>query len=213
MDNSRCVILVPAGRHIEPHCQYSLRQLEAEGYPVRRLHGFAQIDVARNRLASEAVAEGFEELMWIDSDIAFEPRSVRRLRSHDLPIVCGLYPKKVEKAWSCQFLPGQRALMLGEGGGLIEILYAAAGFLLVRRSVFLEIQERLAGLHNATGKGVRQQRRTSYPWWCPVATFTSISARISRFPNVPGRADFKSSLILRSGSSISAFTATAGGCW
>ncbi len=142
MDNLRCVILVPAGRSIEPHCEFSLRQLEAEGYPVRRLYGFAQIDVARNRLAAEAIAEGFEELMWIDSDIAFEPRSVQRLRLHGLPIVAGLYPKKIEKAWSSRFLPDQRTLTLGEGGGLIEILYAAAGFLLVRRPVFLEVQRR-----------------------------------------------------------------------
>ena len=46
MDNSRCVILVPASRHIEPHCEYSLRQLEAQSYIVRRLYGFAQVDVA-----------------------------------------------------------------------------------------------------------------------------------------------------------------------
>jgi len=45
MDNSRCVILVPASRHIEPHCEYSLRQLEAQSYTVRRLYGFAAIDV------------------------------------------------------------------------------------------------------------------------------------------------------------------------
>jgi hypothetical protein len=139
-DNSRCVILVPAGRSIEPHCDFSLRQLEAQGYTVRRLYGFAQIDVARNRLAAEAIADGFEELMWIDSDIAFEPRSVQRLRLHGLPIVAGLYPKKIEKAWASQFLPDQRTLTLGEGGGLIEVLYAAAGFLLVRRQVFLDVQ-------------------------------------------------------------------------
>ena len=94
----------------------------------------------RNRLASEAIADGFEELMWIDSDIAFEPQSVQRLRSHGLPIVCGLYPKKAEKEWSSQLLPGQKSITLGEGGGLIEILYAATGFLLVRRQVFLEVQ-------------------------------------------------------------------------
>ena len=35
--------------------------------------------------------------MWIDSDIAFEPQSVQRLRSLGLPIVCGLYPKKLER--------------------------------------------------------------------------------------------------------------------
>jgi hypothetical protein len=67
------VILVPASRHIEPHCGYSLQQLEAQSYIVRRLYGFAQVDVARNRLASESIADGFEELIWIDSE------------AHDLP--------------------------------------------------------------------------------------------------------------------------------
>src|SRR5262245_6332838 len=121
MHNSRCVILVPASHFIEPPCEFSLRQLEAQGFNVRRLHGFSQIDVARNRLASEAIAEGFEELMWIDSDIAFEPQSVQRLRSHGLPIVCGLYPKKSEKEWTSKLLPGQESFVLGEGGGLLEI--------------------------------------------------------------------------------------------
>ena len=110
--------------------------LEAQSYSVRRLYGFAQVDVARNRLASESISDGFEELMWIDSDIAFEPQSVQRLRSHGLPIVCGLYPKKAEKEWSSQLLPGQKSITLGEGGELIEIHYAATGFLLVRRQVF-----------------------------------------------------------------------------
>jgi hypothetical protein len=71
---------------------------------------------------SEAIADGFEELMWIDSDIAFEPRSVQQLRLYGLPTVAGLYPKKIEKAWSSQFLPDQWTLNLGEGGGLMEIL-------------------------------------------------------------------------------------------
>src|SRR5271165_5180857 len=119
MDNSRCVILVPAGRYIEPHCEFSLRQLEAQGHAVRRLYGFAQIDVARNRLASEAIADGFEELMWIDSDIAFEPQSVQRLRSHGLPIVCGLYPKKLERV----VLPVPARSEIGHpGGGTVKIV-------------------------------------------------------------------------------------------
>jgi hypothetical protein len=140
MDNSRCVILVPVARHIEPHCALSLRQLEERGYPVRRLYGFAQIDAARNLMATEALGEGFEELMWIDSDIAFEPGSVDQLRSHGLPLVCGLYPKKVEKQFASHFLPGQTSITFGQGGGLLEILYAAAGFLLVRCEVFHDIQ-------------------------------------------------------------------------
>src|SRR5205814_1700615 len=44
VDNSSCVILVPAAHYIEPHCELSLRQLEGLGYPVRRVYGFSQID-------------------------------------------------------------------------------------------------------------------------------------------------------------------------
>src|SRR5450759_5199347 len=112
MDNSCCVLLVPSTHSIEPHCEFSLRQLEALGYVVRRLYGFSQIDVARNRLASEALADGFEELMWIDSDMAFEPQSVQRLRAHGLPIVCGLYPKKADKEWSSRLMPGEKSIVM-----------------------------------------------------------------------------------------------------
>lgn len=144
MDNSRCAILVPALHYVEPHCELSLRQLEGMGYPVRRLYGFSQIDVARNRLAADALGEGFDELMWIDSDMAFEPRSVERLRAHGLPLVCGLYPKKVEKALTSHLLPDTREVVFGQGGGLLEIHYAATGFLLTRRQVYLDVQQKLS---------------------------------------------------------------------
>jgi hypothetical protein len=76
VDNSSCVILVPAAHYIEPHCELSLRQLEGLGYPVRRVYGFSQIDVARNRIASDALADGYPELMWIDSDMASAQREL-----------------------------------------------------------------------------------------------------------------------------------------
>ncbi|MBY0525809.1 MAG: hypothetical protein K2R98_20620 [Gemmataceae bacterium] len=66
MDNARCIILVPIHHNVEPHCELALRQLETNGYTVRRYYGQAAVDQARNRLATDAVNEGFEELMWID---------------------------------------------------------------------------------------------------------------------------------------------------
>ncbi|WP_205679068.1 hypothetical protein [Aquisphaera insulae] len=163
MDNSRCVVLVPAGRAIEPHCDYSLRQLEGAGYAVRRLFGFAQVDVARNRLASEALADGFEELMWIDSDIAFEPASVERLRGHGLPICCGVYPKKIEKAWSSHFADEGATITFGQGGGLVELRYAAAGFLHLRRQVFSEMEARLGLPRCREANGA-----TTVPYFLPM---------------------------------------------
>jgi hypothetical protein len=137
---NRCVVLVPAIHYVEPHCEHSLRQLEAMGYVVRRLFGFSQIDVARNRLVADALEEGFERLMWIDADIAFLPTSVDRLRMHDLPIVGGIYAKKIEKHFASHFLPTQEKVVFGEAGEIIEILYAAGGFLMVHRQVYLDVQ-------------------------------------------------------------------------
>ncbi|HEX7380455.1 MAG TPA: hypothetical protein VF278_25300 [Pirellulales bacterium] len=39
-------------------------------------------------------------------------------------------------------LPGTREVTMGEGGGLVEVLYAGTGFLLVRRGVYVAIQQR-----------------------------------------------------------------------
>ncbi|HEV3025759.1 MAG TPA: hypothetical protein VGX76_24970, partial [Pirellulales bacterium] len=113
--NSKCVILVPANNGIEPACEHALRQLERMGHPVWRVPGFSQIDTARSQLATDAVARGFEELMWIDSDTEFEPAAVERLRSHNLPIVSGLYPKKGTRALASSLLPETRKIIFGEG--------------------------------------------------------------------------------------------------
>lgn len=144
LDPKKCVVLVPVAGHVEPECDEALRSLEARGYQVRRVRGYAAIDQGRNQMATDALADGFEELLWIDADIAFHPDDVERLRAHRLPVVCGIYPKKGMRAISCHVMPGTDGLVFGEAGGLAEVLYAATGFLLVRRQVFLDMQQRLS---------------------------------------------------------------------
>ena len=89
MDPKRCAILVPFGTSILPPCERALEELERRGYDVRRVGGYAAIDQGRNQMATDALLDGYEETMWIDSDVDFHPDSVDRLRSHGLPIVCG----------------------------------------------------------------------------------------------------------------------------
>lgn len=141
--NSRCVILVPVGGHIEPACESSLQKLENRGYRVRRVRGYSAIDQGRNQLASDALADGFEETMWIDSDIDFDPDAVEQLRSHQLPISSAIYPKKGKRELACHVLPGTEQLVFGKNGGLVEILYAGTGFLHVRREAYVQIQQTL----------------------------------------------------------------------
>jgi hypothetical protein len=157
---SRCVILVPAGGPIEPDCERGLRALEAKGYPVRRAFGFSAIDFGRSVMASQALAEGFDELMWIDSDVGFGLRDVERLRGHELPLVCGLYPKKDRKSFACTFVPGTENVAFGDGGKVTEVQYT--GFVHTRRSVYDRIRERfdMRECNQRFGKPI-------LPWFLP----------------------------------------------
>ena len=141
---SRCVILVPFATYVAPACEQGLIELQRRGYEVWRVGGYAAIDQGRNQMATDALAAGFDETFWIDSDIEFHPDAVERLRSYGLPITSGVYARKGARALGSQTLPGTAKLGVGKGGGLCEILYAGAGFLHVRREVYRTIQERLA---------------------------------------------------------------------
>ncbi|HEV3383834.1 MAG TPA: class I SAM-dependent methyltransferase [Gemmata sp.] len=141
--NSSCVILIPIGGAVDADCDDGLRELERRGYPVWRVRGYSAIDAARNQMATDALSQGFAELMWIDSDIAFDPNDVDRLRAHNLPIACGLYPKKGPRQFACEFLPGASQVKFGRPGGLEEIRYCGFGFTHIRREVFQTVQKQL----------------------------------------------------------------------
>jgi hypothetical protein len=137
---TRCVVLVPYLTHIEPACERGLRDLERAGLEVLRYPSGAAIDRSRCDAATSALAEGADELMWIDSDIAFEAADVERLRATDHSIVAGLYPKKGVRDFAAHLLPGTAALHVGETGGLVEVRAVGAGFLLTRRAAYDDVQ-------------------------------------------------------------------------
>jgi hypothetical protein len=143
MDPRRCVVLVPFTGHIHAGCESALRELERRGYDVRRVGGYAAIDQGRNQMATDALVDGYQETMWIDADVEFHPDAIDQLRAHNLPIVSGIYPQKGRRALASHILPGTAKMVFGKGGGLVELLYAATGFLFVRREVYETIQCRL----------------------------------------------------------------------
>ena len=129
-------MLVPVGGRIEPDCEANLRALEVAGYTVRRVYGYSAIDQGRNQMATDALAAGFEELMWVDSDVVFDPGDVERLRRHDLPICCGLYAKKGARTFACNFPQGVRSVKFGARGGMVEVDGVGFGFTHTRREVY-----------------------------------------------------------------------------
>ena len=75
-DPSRCFVLVPVGRYVEPDTETRLRVLEQRGYPVRKVFGYP-VDEARARLASMALGADATETMWIDADIDKMPLLIK----------------------------------------------------------------------------------------------------------------------------------------
>jgi hypothetical protein len=142
LDRSRCVILVPIYERVEPECEASLQKLEDQGYRVRRVNAGAAIDLGRSVMAHQALEDGYEELMWIDSDVVFEADAVDRLRDHDVAMVSAAYPKKATSAFS--FHSYRPKIRFGDGGGLIEVYYATTGFLLTRREVYETVRDKCA---------------------------------------------------------------------
>jgi hypothetical protein len=143
LPTSRCIILVPVGSAIDPGCEDALRELERRGYAVWRVRGYSAIDAARNQMASDALAQGFDELMWIDSDGVFDLDDVDKLRHHNLPLVCGICAKKSSRQLACAFLPQTRQVLFGVRGGLMELLYGGFGFMHTRRVVYETMQRQL----------------------------------------------------------------------
>jgi hypothetical protein len=136
---AECVVLVPCYDTIDLDTQEGLHALSRKGYEIRRLRGLP-VDAARNLLAAEALRDGFRELLWIDADIVFRPQDVDRLRSHDAPIVCGLYPKKDATQFACEFPEGTEQVSFGKDGGLVELRFAGMGFMRTRSEVYAGIE-------------------------------------------------------------------------
>jgi len=136
----RCIVLVPYSTHIEPACDRGLRELEQRGLEVRRYPSTAAVDRTRSDAATTALRDGADELMWIDSDIAFDPDDVVRLRAYDLPIVGGVYPKKGVQDLAVHLEAGTAELTFGVGGGLVDVRYVGLGFLCTQRLVYEDVQ-------------------------------------------------------------------------
>jgi hypothetical protein len=141
--NGKRVALLPVADHVEPECERALIELAKTGWDVRRMAGNSAIDLARSMMATEVLDQGYEDILWVDADIAFTVDSVEKLRGHKLPIACGLYAKKGQRELAAYLLPETKEVVFGEAGGLLEVRYVGAGFVLTRREVYEDIRDKL----------------------------------------------------------------------
>ena len=123
---------------------------------------------ARNYLVDEYLRSGFTHLLFIDSDINFDPRDVIALMAMDRDVVGGPYPKKSLK-WAAvkeaikrnpDIDPGELAKVVGDFvfnpvpgtekfsvGEPVEVLELGTGFMMVKREVFGKLAEAFPMIH------------------------------------------------------------------
>jgi hypothetical protein len=138
------VVLVPTlDGKIEGACDEGLRALEKRGVEVRRTAGCSAIDFARSSMATRALADGFDELLWIDDDIVFDPDDVERIRASAHPFVAGPCAKRGVPSFAFDVLPGTESLKFGQGGGIVDVLFVGMGFVYTRREIYEAIAAEL----------------------------------------------------------------------
>lgn len=130
------VVLVPHLHGIDWECEQALRCLEDGGVKIVRRGGSSAIDAARNELASNALHEGFESILFIDSDIGFDASDAFRLLARPEPVLCGIYAKKGVRGFASNFAEDVDDVLFGpDAQGPYPVDYAATGFLRIKTDV------------------------------------------------------------------------------
>tara|TARA_R110000824_G_scaffold353962_1_gene541033 strand:+ start:654 stop:1235 length:582 start_codon:yes stop_codon:yes gene_type:complete len=108
------------------------------------------ISQARQKCLNKALKKDYNYLMWIDSDIIFEPQDFRQLLSHDKDIISGLYMIQktpgiydIPDEYACIGLDGNRFNRFEYDGarGLKQIKANGMGWMLVKHGVFESIKK------------------------------------------------------------------------
>lgn len=93
----KTLIAIPAMEQMYSWTAQCLMKLKPVGECETEFIIRMQVDMARNTLAKKAIDGGFDRILWIDSDMTFEPDMLERL-SADLDdgwdVVTGLYFKR-----------------------------------------------------------------------------------------------------------------------
>lgn len=102
--------------------------------------GNAVLADARNKLVFQCLADDYTDLVFIDSDMAWDPADLVGLLAHDVPLVAAAGPRK--KPGGSEFCVKLGQAAMGPDG-LLSVERVGTGFMRLRRDCL----ERLAAAH------------------------------------------------------------------
>jgi hypothetical protein len=151
--NYKVLISVPCYRDMPVEfviAMHGVRSGLAIPNAINLLGDHSLIPSSRNRLAADFLYGDWTHLLFIDSDIIFEPKHIVWLLVHDQPVVGGLYAIKDqthkwclnEKGFSHRWCLSSLVEPRPPGpNGLVEVRHTGAGFLAIKREVFEKMRE------------------------------------------------------------------------
>lgn len=134
-DYSKCVVLVPFRDHIGYETEECLDAVEKLGIQVARLPGQSAIEFSRCEMASTALNQGYESILFIDSDMIFNPPDVAYIFDRPEPVVAGLYSQKRYKYMNAILDDSVDDIKIGLGGEDYPAMCVGAGFLRIKADV------------------------------------------------------------------------------
>lgn len=173
-----CMDQVPA-----PFCQ-SLAMLRKVGDCVLSMQMGSLIYTSRNTLATRAIQTEADYVLWLDSDMVFEPdlleRLMKTLTENDLDIVTGLYFRRVQPYSPVLFkdltLIRDTFFEWSEfkevPSDLFEIAGCGFGCVLMKTDVFFDVQSKFGNMFapiGNTGEDLAfcwRARECGYKVWC-----------------------------------------------
>lgn len=104
--------------------------------------GCSVVSRARNLIVDDFMNSSCEHLMFIDSDMTFEPDSVTRLLAfnQDKAIVGGAYEARKEGKIYILSLDGDAGSVVMDSMGLVKAKRIATGFMMIHRKVFEKLK-------------------------------------------------------------------------
>jgi hypothetical protein len=113
-------------------------------YGIYTIRNESLVTRARNSLVAMFLESSYTDLIFIDSDIRFDPASVPRMLASGKPVIGGAYSvKQIPPRYTLSFCfdgdPADRNLVADKGD--IEVAEIGTGFLLIRREVLEKMME------------------------------------------------------------------------
>jgi len=119
------------------------------GYDQDQGHRLPAICIARNMAREFALRHDADAILYVDSDVVIPKNSIPRLWKTGMNIVGGVVPGRGAHKHTVYMGSGMHKRTVGEN--LVELDYATAGFVLIRKPVYRSISWRWGWTHEGKG--------------------------------------------------------------